>query len=204
MHNLKKMIIPFILVIALVVSFVPVSAAEIDSPFDINITIKKVSAALEYTETTYTGMTGYKTPAVTVRYTDSTGKTGKVADDCYEVTYANNLNAGTATATIKMLPPYKGTMTENFTIKQATPKFITSKTLKAKALKKKAYTAKFISYINSTAKIKKVSGSAKLSVNGSGQITVKKGTKKGKYSIKVSVTGPNHVDTTKTITITVK
>ena len=53
---------------------------------------------------------------------------------------------------------------------------------------------------------KKVSGSKNLSISKAGKITVKKGTKKGTYKIKVAVTAAgndNYKDGTKNVTMKV-
>ena len=62
-------------------------------------------------------------------------------------------------------------------------------TISASKLKKKARTVKAITVTNAKGKVKytKVSGSKKITLNKNGKITVKKGTKKGKYKMKVAV-----------------
>ena len=63
---------------------------------------------------TYTGEA--LTPALSV--------TGLTAGTDYEVTYANNTNAGTATATVTGKGNYEGTIVRNFTIKPASMNFV--------------------------------------------------------------------------------
>lgn len=88
----------------------------------------------------------------------------------------------------------------------------TSKTVKAKKLKKKAQTFGIGASVDSkgTLSYKKVSGSARLTINRkTGKITVKKKTKKGSYKIKIQVTAAangdyNAATVTKTIKVKVK
>ena len=66
-----------------------------------------VEANLEYAETTYDGKE--KTPEVSIE--------GMTEGKDYTVSYSNNINAGTATVTIKGVEPYyTGTITKTFTI----------------------------------------------------------------------------------------
>lgn len=58
-----------------------------------------------------------KKPTVTLK--DADGAT--VASSNYSVTYSNNTNAGTATATVTGISPYTGSLSKNFTINKATP-----------------------------------------------------------------------------------
>ena len=89
-----------------------------------------------------------------------------------------------------------------------------AKTLKVKTLKKKALTVAPITVKNAKGKVtyKLVSGNAKskkaLKLNTkTGKITVKKGTKKGKYSLKVKVSAAGTVAykaASKTVTVNVR
>ena len=111
---------------------------------------------------TYTGKK--ITPALTVTYN---GKTLKKDTD-YTVTYANNLNAGTATATIKGKGDYTGTKKVSFKIN---PKVLTVSGL---SFKTKYYDGS--KYMTLTSTKPKVSG-----VIGTDDVTVK--TKGSKYVI---------------------
>ncbi|MBQ7503768.1 MAG: hypothetical protein IJT79_00405 [Ruminococcus sp.] len=131
----------------------------------------------------------------------------------YEVSYNNNINAGTATITVKGLNNYRGSVSTTFKIKKAdnpmTVKTVKkavqySKVKKAKQTVKKAITVKnnkgAVSY-------KKKSGSKNLTISAKGVITVKKGAKKGTYKIKVKVTAKgtsNYKALSKNVTVTIK
>jgi len=130
-------------------------------------------------------------PALTIK--DANGNVIDPAN--YTVTYVNRANAGNGTATIEFNgDKYSGTIDKTFKINKAAQKMTVkaaTKTLKVKKLKKKAQTVAAITVTKQGAapKYKKLSGSAKLTVNyNTGKITVKKKTKKGTYKIKVRVT----------------
>ena len=97
-------------------------------------------------------------------------------------------------------------------LKKANPMKVSKKTrtLKASSLKKGKKVVKAITVKNAVGKktFKKASGSKMLAVNSkTGKITVKKGTKKGTYRIKVKVTAAgndNYKAKTTTVTVTVK
>lgn len=86
----------------------------------------------------------------------------------------------------------------------------TKKTLKVKKLKKKAQTIAAGVSVNSRGKLtfKKVSGKKNITVNKkTGKITVKKGTKKGTYKVKVKVSAAaagSYNAGSKTVTYTIK
>lgn len=65
---------------------------------------------------TYTG----KGRTLKITLVDPSGKT-LVSGEDYKITYKNNINIGTATATIKGIGNYKGSRTVSMTIKLATP-----------------------------------------------------------------------------------
>lgn len=87
---------------------------------------------------------------------------------------------------------------------------VTSKILKVKTLKKKAQTINIKSSVNSKSKLsfKKISGSGKIKINKTnGNLTVKKGTKKGTYKIKIQVTAAakgNYTAGRKTVNIKIR
>ena len=84
--------------------------------------VANLSISLANTSYTYDGKS--KTPAVTVKYNNTTCK----KDMDYTVSYSNNINPGTATVTIKGKGRFTGTATRNFTIKSQT-KSISSTTI---------------------------------------------------------------------------
>ncbi len=93
--------------------------------------------------------------------------------------------------------------------KKANPMKVTAKTktVKAKKLKKSKVTVTAITVKNAKGKLsyKKLSGSKKLSVTKKGKITVKKGTKKGTYKLKVKITAKgNSKYSARSVTKTVK
>ena len=158
---------------------------------------------------TYTGKA--LTPTPIVKYRNQTLKAGTD----YTVKYNNNVNAGTATVIIAGKGSYTGTKWAYFSIKIAPqPMTVTTKnpSVKASKLKKKKQsikTAKAFTIKNAQGAVsyKKVGGNKKLTITSAGKITVKKGTKKGIYKIKVAVTAAgnkNYETGTKTVTVKVK
>lgn len=105
-----------------------------------------------------------------------------------------------------------GNINNNATKKSQTIKVNTSKKISVKKLKKKAQSFKLSAKSTSGSKVKYklVKGNKKIKfATSSGKITVKKGTKKGTYRIKVKMTVSENnqyhaYSTTKTITIKVK
>ena len=97
-------------------------------------------------------------------------------------------------------------------LKKANPMQVkkTTKLLKAKSLRKSKKTAKPVTVKNAVGKVtfKKVSGTKKLKINSkNGKVTVKKGTKKGTYRIKVRITAAGndyYKAATKTVIVKVK
>ena len=84
-----------------------------------------------------------------------------------------------------------------------------SKSFKVKALKKAKKTFSLKAKVSSKAKasFKKTSGNKKITVSKTGKVTVKKGLKKGTYTIKVKVTAAakgNYKAATKTVTLKIK
>ncbi len=156
---------------------------------------------------TYTGKA--LTPAVTVKVGD---KTIDAAN--YKVAYKNNKSAGTATVTITAAGKSTyGTAKATFKIAKASQKIkasVKTKTVKYSKLKKASQLVKSISVSGTKGKVTyaKVSGSSKLTVKSSGKIKVKKGTKKGTYTVKVKIkaakTANYNAATAKTVTVKVK
>lgn len=143
----------------------------------------------------YTG--DYLTQNVKVTYQ---GKTLRQNVD-YTVSYRNNKYVGQATVIIEGTGSYSGQVSKTFQItdKPAPKKANTVKasgktvTLKAKSLKKAKASvsrgkAMRVSGAKGTLSYSKVSGSSKIKVNAwTGKLTIKKGTKKGTYTIRVRV-----------------
>jgi len=169
----------------------------------------KSATIAKVTDKAYTGKKIAPAPKVTLG-----GVTLKKGTD-YTLTYAKNVKVGTATITVTGKGNYTGTKTLKFKIVQAANKATVKstsvkKTFKATSLKKKAasvalpkVTAKF-----GTAKWKVATKDAKkvLSLSGS-KVVVKKGAKKGTYTIKlkasVAKTANYKAATTKTVTVKV-
>lgn len=139
----------------------------------------------------------------------------------YEVTYKNNINAGTASVIITGIGDFSGEVTKTFNIKKAAnPLKVSPKTatVKAKALKKKDQKLAVSKVI--TIKGAKTKRTFKLvSVNKkkfkkyfkidskTGKVTVKKKLKKGTYKIKVKITAAannNYKGVSKTVTFKIK
>ena len=89
--------------------------AEIVKLFAITaVDVEDCNVVLTYNTTMYSGT--YKTPDVVVE--DPNGEE-LIAGTDYEVAYANNKNAGTATVTVTGIGNYTGVVSRNFTIKHA-------------------------------------------------------------------------------------
>lgn len=137
----------------------------------------------------------------------------------YTVTYKNNVNAGTASVIIDGCNYYTGQIIKTFKIskiKQAPVVSVSTKKVKAKAVKKKKQKVQplTVSGAQGAVSYKGVGANKKskkaLKINSkTGQITVKKGTKKGTYKMKVTVNvaGNGNYDpytVVKTVSIKVK
>ncbi|MCR5207849.1 MAG: hypothetical protein K6C14_05160, partial [Eubacterium sp.] len=164
---------------------------------------------LSQSEYTYTGKACE--PKVTVARMGE-----EIADTQYDVTYKNNINAGTATAVITFKGDYyEGEKAVDFVIAKA-PNALSAKgrtvKLSAKKLKKKKLTvkrSKAIQVKNATGKLsfKKSKGNKKITVKKNGKIVVKKGLKKGTYKIKIKVTAAGSANckaSVKTVTVKIK
>ena len=129
----------------------------------------------------------------------------------YEVTYADNTNAGTAKVKITGINAYSGTIDKTFQIRKAAQE-VKSVTPKSGAIKKVALGKSFkikaaASKEQGTAQFKKVSGNKKLKISSTGKVTAEKGLKKGKtYTLKykVRIKATRNCKATKYVTRTVK
>ena len=171
--------------------------------------IKDAEVTLAKTSVAYTGKA--QTPAETVVIGDKT----LVKGTDYTVSYKNNKNAGTATVTITGIGDYKGTVSKTFKItkianpmtvkvKKATNNVSLSKVTKAAQTVACPVT---VSKAQGTVTYAKASGSsANVTVDSkTGKLTVKKGTKKGTYTVKIKVTAKGNTNynsaTSKVLTV---
>lgn len=105
MRSLK--ILCFVLILTLTV--IGASACS-ESP----VSLETANISLSQTEYVYDGTE--KQPDVTITLNEK-----EVSSNNYDVTYENNINAGTATVKVTGKGDYKGTVSTNFTIKKAVP-----------------------------------------------------------------------------------
>ena len=174
------------------------------------VPLSSCDISLSTTSLVYTG--GALEPSVQI----AEKSTPLVAGKDFKVSYADNVNAGTAAKVIVTgMGEYTGTVTKPFTIaKAANPFKLKGKTVtvKAKKLKKSsvkvaAKNAIVVSSAKGTCTFKKVSGNKKITVSKTGKVTVKKGTKKGTYKVTVKVTASgnsSYMAKTKKVTFKVK
>lgn len=164
--------------------------------------LKKATIALSKTSYTYNGKA--KKPGVTITYKGVAFAKGTD----YTLTYQDNIKAGTAKVTAKGKGFYAGSVTATFSIaKAANPLVVKTRAMSASAsmLKHKAVVVKplVVKYAKDKISYKKVSGSKVLSVSAkTGKVTIRKGTKKGVYVIKVKVRssgGTNYKAIAKTV-----
>jgi len=171
--------------------------------------INGMVVALSATSLPYNGKA--QRPAV-----KTVGGKALVAGTDYDVSYSNaaSKNAGTYTLTVTGKGAYAGTATASYKIVQAkntakAAKAKVSKTLKAKKLKKKAQTVKLPKVTTAFGKAKwtvaKKDKKKVLKLKG-GKVVVKKGAKKGTYTIKLKakVKATKNWTAAKTKTVTVK
>lgn len=134
-------------------------------------------------------------------------------DSDYTVSYKNNKNVGTTIVTIIGKGKYTGKIMKSFKITKAkNPMTVTSfnKSVKYKTIEKKNVTVTALSVKKSQGKkvFQKTSGNKRITINSkTGKITVKKGIKKGKYTVKVKVTAKgnsNYKSASKTVKVIIK
>lgn len=150
----------------------------------------------------------------TVKTVTVDGKTLVEGKD-FSVSYPASKATGAYNATVTGIGNYAGKATATYIIAKATnPMKVTAKLAKASASKlaKKAQKVKASSAFaikNAVGKVtfKKASGAKCITVKSSGQLVLKKGTKKGTYSAKVkvmSVGDTNHEPSTKIVMVKIK
>ena len=111
----------------------------------------------------------------------------------YTLSYSNNIEPGTATASVVGIGNYTGTRTKTFSIFKADQPMVVkfkTKRIKEKKLQKKAVKVKAVVVKNAEGKVtyRKRSFSPKFKVKKNGIVKVKKGTKKGYYTVAIIVT----------------
>ena len=112
----KKISLLFAFVVMLVCSLFAFNAYAQEPTEPISITSSNTVVTLSTTSYNYDG--NAKTPTVTVTYTDEDGnQINLVKGTDYEVSYANNTNAGTATVIVEGVNNYTGSISKTFTIK---------------------------------------------------------------------------------------
>ncbi len=220
MRIFKKVLLPILMVAVILGTAIGAGtqAASASSP------AAKVIKTVEPKYTSYTYKRAECTPPVYVY--DANGK--RVASKYFTVTYKDNINAGTATVTVKGKAPYTGTASATFTIKKVTAsaflnststvsktgykKTATVKQSDVKSAKKKAgqiklYLAQNGKYVSAGNKVKftATSNYSKVTITSGGAIYVQKGAKKGTYKItvKVQATNKNYKGGTRTLTVKV-
>jgi len=97
----------------------------------------------------------------------------------YQVSYSNNVNAGTAQAVVTGIGGYTGTVTQNFTIGKAVKKITVSSTSirkaygsKAFSLKAKTVSGEKLTYTSSAKKVAAVNSKGKVTVKNFGKATI--------------------------------
>mgnify|MGYP004676470059 CR=1 FL=1 len=169
------------------------------------ITASKISGI---TDKVYNGQKRYQSIKVTYQ-----GRTLVNGRD-YTVSYKNNVNTGKASVIITGKGDYTGSTTRNFKIyKASNPMAVITnkKTVKySKLRRKKQVVANTITVKKSKGKVtySKASKSSRLILNKTtGKITVKKGTKRGTYKLKVKVSAAgnsNYKSRYKIVTVTIR
>ena len=123
---------------------------------------------------------------------------GSVSSIAAEVATALTIATGTDIATTTDVATATDVSKE--TIKVTTK----SKAIKASKLKKSNQTFTIKTGATGDVTFKKVSGDKKITVAKNGKVTVKKGLKKGTYTLKVKVTGKTVMTTTAKVKVVVK
>jgi hypothetical protein len=144
--------------------------------------VKEAAAAKDAANAAINGAKGYESNADVKAALDALNAALAKGDTAAIKTATTNLNNAVTKAKQPAPAPAKSASKITFSTK--------SKSIKASKVKKKAqkFQIKIKKTGNGKVTYKKSSGSKKLSVSKSGKITVKKGTKKGTYKIKVKAT----------------
>ena len=198
MNMMKKILMSLALVLA--VTAIPVTAkAAATSPSKNNnvITAKNVKVSTA----TYNGKT--QKPKVTVTVN---GKKLRNNKD-YLVQSVSRKNPGKSTIYIAGIGKYTGVVKKTFTVNKAAQKITVkgNKTVKAKTLKKKNQTFKLTVKRKGKAKVSYVTSNKKITVNSKGKVTLKKGLKKGTYTITIKTKATKYYKaTSKKIKVKVK
>ena len=193
--------------------------------FDVSLSKPSLeNAEVKVASATYTGS------AIVPSATVSVSGSALVKGEHYTLSATNNVNAGTATLTVQGTGDYDGSVEQTFaiskaanglsvaskkavTVKKKTKKGVVKKNTTVKASKLVSVSAANGSTTCSAATVKrgskKVSGSQlkKLAVAKNGNVTLKKGLKKGTYKVTIAVVAAgdsNHESATKTATVTLK
>ena len=156
----------------------------------------------------------YSGKALRPKPTVTLGKIRLTENVDYTLEYFNNINVGTGVIAITGLGNYEGVKVCTFIIRKA-PNALSvkakKKTVKLSAVKKKAQVVAPLKVTGANGAVayrKVANGSApQLKVNKkTGKVTVKKGTKKGTYVIKIKVTASgnaNHLSASKVVKVKV-
>lgn len=183
---------------------ITVTAAETDNykltTMEISVFVGRISleqATITLSKTSYTYAAKEYKPSVTVSFNGKKLQSGKD----YKVTYSNNKNAGTATASISGIGNYNGTIKKTFKIKKADNKITASNYTKAYSSSKQTFSLDVKRL--GKAKLTYKSNNKKITVSSSGKITIAaKYIGKATITITSASTG-NYNKTQKKITITV-
>ena len=186
--------------------------------FIVNVNAKIVVLEKDITDAKVDGIVTQTYNGKVQRQTIVVSINGKelVKDKDYTVSYSNLVNAGTIKMTIKGIGNYEGKTVKTFVRKKAKNPLTVktaNKTVYYSKVKSKAQVVKPITIVKKqgTVTYTKLSGSSsKLLLNKTtGKVTVKKGTKKGKYKIriKIAASGNNNYKSNygiRTVYVTVK
>ncbi|MCQ2550694.1 MAG: fibronectin type III domain-containing protein [Clostridia bacterium] len=164
------------------------------TPFVINPTPLDGYEIRDIADVTYSGKS--KVPTVKVH---KIGKETNIASSNYKVSYKNNVNAGTATVTVKGKGNYTGTLEKTFKIKKLAPTITASDATKRGSitfsLKAQTNSDGKLKYASSDETVATVSEDGKVTTKGFGscQITITspstKNCKKASVDVTVTVTG---------------
>ena len=183
--------------------------------------VRQVAVALAKTDLSDAAVTVAKAvynggKAVTPKVTVKLGGKTLVAGDDYKVTYVNNKKVGTAAVVVAGKGSFTGAAVKEFSIgKAANPMTVSGKTVSVKLanVKKKDQAVKMASAFavknaQGAVTFAKASGDKRIAVAKNGTVTVKKGTPKGTYKVKVNVTAAGNGNyssvTKKSVVFTVK